>query len=402
MLAYLSATQATRVDPGADAQPGKILHETRNGEMARLGEVPFRLYYGTVDATPLFVMLAGMYFERTGDLETIKAIWPNVKAALRWIDEYGDADGDGFVEYARAAENGLANQGWKDSYDSIFHADGALAEGPIALCEVQGYVFAAKTHAARIAAHLGERDFAAKLETQAQTLQQKFRRGVLVRGSRRLCAGARRATRSRAACAARIRAMRYLPASPRPSGRTRVAQTLMARASFSGWGIRTVASGEARYNPISYHNGSIWPHDNAMIALGFARYGLAGAAAQLFSAMFAAAVHQDLRRLPELFCGFTRRPHRGPTAYPVACAPQAWAAAAPFAFLHACLGMELRHRDNSIRFVDPIMPAFSRMGRHHPASPRRIAGEAEADRHGDDVSLNLLDRSGDAKVMLVK
>ena len=176
----------------------------------------------------------------------------------------------------------------------------------------------------------------------------------------------------------------------------------MARASFSGWGIRTVASGEARYNPISYHNGSIWPHDNAMIALGFARYGLAGAAAQLFSAMFAAAVHQDLRRLPELFCGFTRRPHRGPTAYPVACAPQAWAAAAPFAFLQACLGMQLRHRDNSIRFVDPILPPFLEWVAITPLRLGELRVRLRLDRHGDDVSLNLLDRSGDAKVMLVK
>ena len=158
VLRTLAATQATEFDPKSDAQPGKILHERRHGEMANLGEVPFRRYYGTVDATPLFLMLAGMYFERTGDRETLSEIWPNIEAALRWIDAHGDRDGDGFVEYYRETDSGLANQGWKDSYDAIFHADGSLAEGPIALCEVQGYVYAAKRSIAAVAARLGHRD----------------------------------------------------------------------------------------------------------------------------------------------------------------------------------------------------------------------------------------------------
>jgi glycogen debranching enzyme len=401
VLGFLAETQAKTLDPLSEAQPGKILHEMRKGEMARLGEVPFALYYGTVDATPLYVMLAGMYFDRTGDIETIAAIWPNIKAALQWINTFGDADGDGFVEYARQNASGLVNQGWKDSYDSIFHADGALAEGPIALCEVQGYVFAAKTHAAKLAHRLGECDFEKRLRGEAQGLQKNF-------GAAFWCEdlGTFALALDGDKCPCRVRTSNaghaLFTGIAAPEQAARLVETLLGRDSFSGWGIRTVASGEARFNPISYHNGSVWPHDNAMIALGLARYGYPWHAAKVFSAMFEAAAYQELRRLPELFCGFIRKPHRGPTAYPVACAPQAWASAAPFAFLRACLGMDVRHEANSVSFRNPAMPAFLNYVTLNQLSLGKSRLDLTLHRHGRDVTLNLLRRQGDAKVMLIK
>jgi glycogen debranching enzyme len=401
VLGFLAETQAKTLDPFSHAQPGKILHETRNGEMAGLGEVPFRLFYGTVDATPLFVMLAGMYFDRTGDIGTIKAIWPNIKAALLWIDTFGDADGDGFVEYARQSGSGLASQGWKDSYDSIFHANGALASGPIALCEVQGYVFAAKMQAAKLAHCMDEVDLGNKLRSAAESLRKNFDAAFWCEdlGTFALALdGGKTPCRVRTSNAGHA----LFTGIASPEHAARVAGTLLGPDSFSGWGIRTVASSEARFNPISYHNGSIWPHDNAMIALGFARYGLLSHAVRVFSAMLEATAYQDLRRLPELFCGFIRKPHRGPTAYPAACAPQAWASAAPFAFLGACLGMELRHDSNSVTFRDPTMPPFLDYLTLNQLSLGNSRIDVKLQRHGGDVTLNLLRRRGDAKVMLVK
>jgi glycogen debranching enzyme len=306
VLAHLAANQAQHEDDAADAEPGKILHEVRQGEMAELGEVPFRRYYGSVDSTPLFVMLAGAYLERTGDVDFLQGLWPNVEAALAWIDEHGDRDGDGFVEYGRRTREGLVNQGWKDSHDSIFHADGSLAEGPIALVEVQGYVYAAKRAAAAIARRLGLEQRAAALDRQAEELRLRFDAAfwdedlgtyvLALDGDKRPC-------RVRISNAGHALFTGIAP----PHRAESVVRRLMGRTSFSGWGIRTVASSELRYNPMSYHNGSLWPHDNAMIAMGFARYGFARQAARVFEGLFDASIYIDLRRLPELFCGCARQ-----------------------------------------------------------------------------------------------
>ncbi len=401
VLKTLAALQATEVDPVADAEPGKILHEMRGGEMAALGEVPFKRYYGTVDATPLFVMLAGRYARRTGDLDTVRSIWPNIKAALKWMDDYGDLDGDGLIEYARQTDKGLSNQGWKDSADSIFHKDGRLAHGPIALSEVQGYAFAARQGAADIAEALGDDAMAAEQRAKAEQLRGLFEElfwledeqfyAIALDGEKRPC----RVLSSNAGHC-------LFAGIAAPDRARKVGQTLLSGKFFSGWGVRTIAAGEARFNPMSYHNGSVWPHDNALIALGLARYGLKKEVATLLGGMFDAAIYDDLRRLPELFCGFSRRRRCAPTSYPVACSPQAWAAATPFALIEAALGLDIDHRSASLELDRPVLPALL----DDLAISNLAVGEATLAlgiaRSRDDVTTAVTDRRGEATVSITK
>jgi len=400
VLKRLAFYQAKSIDPLADAEPGKILHEMRGGEMAALREVPFAQYYGSVDATPLFVLLAGLYVERTGDDETLAELWPAIEAALRWIDGAGDPDQDGFVEYQRASEQGLANQGWKDSYDAIFHADGRLAEGYIALSEVQAYVFAGKHLAARGALRLGLVDRARQLEADAQRLAERFEEAFWCDdlGTYALALdGAKQPCKVRTSNAGQL----LFTGIARHDRARMVAADLMRPHFFTGWGIRTVARGEARYNPMSYHNGSIWPHDNALIALGLARYGLKQSVEHVFKGLFDAASYMDLRRLPELFCGFQRERRRGPTLYPVACAPQAWASATPFTLLEAALGLEFDVQRGEIRLRNPRLPAFLNevILRELQLGPSSV--DLRVHRHGDDVSLEVLRTRGQIQVSIV-
>jgi len=398
VLEFLASTQAIENDPENQAEPGKILHEMRHGEMANLNEIPFARYYGTVDATPLFVVLAGAYYERTGDRELIEQIWPNIQAALEWMHRYGDRDGDGFIEYDAQGHRGLVQQGWKDSNDSVFHADGALAQPPIALCEVQGYAYSAHMAAARLSEVLGDGKGAAGLESQAALLRRRFEEAFWCEdlGVYALALdGAKRPCRVRSSNAGHSL---YAGIAGPQHGRT-LAHSLFAPDFFSGWGIRTVASGEARYNPLSYHNGSVWPHDNALIASGLARYGFKNFAGRLLLALLDVSSVLELHRLPELFCGLERREGEGPTLYPVACAPQAWAAAAPFLLIQSCLGLTVQGAQGRVVFNRPALPD----GIPQLSIRGLRVGEASVDllfeRQVDTVRVQVLEKQGEVEVV---
>lgn len=355
VLQFLARHQAQETSAFRDSAPGKIMHESRKGEMSSLGEVPFGRYYGGVDTTPLFVMLASAYHERTGDNALVDVLWPALVAAIQWIECRCDADADGLLTYARGQESGLANQGWKDSEDSIFDQDGAMARGPIALVEVQGYAFAALRAMAALAARRNEPDAAMRWSVRADalraTIEQRFwdetldYYGIARTGDGRLC---------------RVRASNVghllyvgLPERRRAS---RVITQLSSAAFDGGWGIRTLASDQPRYNPMSYHNGSVWPHDVALCAAGMARYGARDEAVRLLTEIFEAAAHFGMR-LPELYCGFQRIAGEPPTAYPVACLPQAWSAGSVFMMLQACLGLSVDGEQGKLVIDHPLLPS---------------------------------------------
>jgi glycogen debranching enzyme len=401
VLAYLAAHQATVFDAQKDAEPGKILHEHREGEMAKLNEVPFCHYYGSVDATPLFVMLADAYFQRTGDRKFLTQIWSNVCAALQWIDRYGDPDGDGLVEYKRQSDDGIHSQGWKDSDDSISHRDGRLAEPPVALCEVQGYAYAARRGGARLARVLGDDAFAEQLNQAAEQLREKFESSFWCED---LGTYALALDRHKSPC-------RVVASNPghclftgiaSEDRAEKVVRTLFSKSSFSGWGVRTLSEGEQRYNPMSYHNGSVWPHDNAIIAAGLARYSYREEVLQLLEGLFGLSVVQDLHRVPELFCGFARHRDMPPTLYPVACSPQAWAAASAFFLLQATLGMEICAQNHELRFVDPVLPEWLPRLTIHNLRVNSTRLDLAFVRHRHDVGVQVLRCEGPPTRLIIR
>jgi glycogen debranching enzyme len=366
--------------------------------MAELNEIPFKQYYGSIDSTPLFIVLAGAYYKRTRDVDTIKDIWLNIELALEWIDKFGDIDNDLFVEYIRKEKSGLFNQGWKDSHDSVSYLDGSLAEAPIALCEIQGYVYDAWMNGAVLFELMGIPERADDLRKKASSLRQKFQKEfwsedksvyylALATSDKRAC---NIVSSNTGHC--------LFSGIAAPEHAKRIASVLFSNTMFSGWGIRTLATDEVKFNPMSYHNGSVWPHDNAMIAYGLAKYGLKDEVKKLISGLFDASLFIDGQRLPELFCGFKRRPGEGPTAYPVACSPQAWSVASVFMIIQAFLGIEVNEAEDVIRFYKPVLPDFLEklVIRNLPFRNQKI--DLEFVRTDENVNIGLLKKSNPVKI----
>ncbi|MGH2722899.1 MAG: amylo-alpha-1,6-glucosidase [Actinomycetota bacterium] len=356
-LRGLAALQGKAEDDWREEEPGKILHEVRVGELARAQEIPHTPYYGSVDSTPLWLSVLHGAYRWSGDLDAVRELWPNVLAALTWIDEHGDMDGDGYVEYRKRSPRGLDNQGWKDSRDAIVFPDGTEAEPPIALVEVQGYVYQAKRNVARLARNLGEDELAEALDRQAAELQERFNRdfwmdkegyyALALDGQKRQvptitsnpghCLWSRIADEDKAA---------------------RVVRRLVSPALSSGWGIRTLATKQEAYDPIAYHRGTVWPHDNALIAHGMKRYGFDREARSVLDQLALAGAFFPLARFPELFCGFAAEDVPVPVQYPVACRPQAWASGAPFLMMRSYGGLSADAANHRLFIERPRLPAW--------------------------------------------
>ncbi len=365
--------------------------------MARLGEVPFARYYGSVDSTPLFVMLAGLYLERTGDLKTISDLWPHIEVALDWIDSNAAHSKHRFVTYRRSGGTGLANQGWKDLPIPCSMPTGRTPPAPSRSVRSRATSMPPSATRRRSQRRSALRRapgtcstrpiISAPVSSSAFWCEDLGTYAMALDGRNRPC-------RVRSSNAGQLLFSGMIPTDRA----AQVADQLLNQAFFTGWGIRTIGGGETRFNPMSYHNGSVWPHDNALIGLGLARYGMKAHLLKLFSGIFSAGAYMDLRRLPELFCGFKRVAGKGPTFYPVACSPQAWASATPFALLQACIGLELDFAADTVRFRQPRLPAFL----DEVVICSLALGGSRLDillrRYDSDVSVNVLRRVGDAQV----
>ncbi|HEX2635595.1 MAG TPA: glycogen debranching N-terminal domain-containing protein [Gemmatimonadales bacterium] len=393
-LRYLARHQGRREDPFTEEQPGKILHELRRGEMARAGEIPHIPYYGSIDATPLWLVLLHETWRWTGDAVLVRDLLPHAERALEWIDRFGDMDGDGFVEYASTSEKGLRNQGWKDSGDGVPFPDGRLPEPPIALVEVQGYVHDAKVRMAELYRSVGQTERAAALRKEAATLRDRIRASFWLEELDTFALaldGQKRPVPTATTNAAHLLWSRV----PTPAQARRVAARMLQPDFFSGWGIRTLSAVHPVFNPMSYHNGSVWPHDNALVVLGMALHGHARAALPVVRALYEAGAHAEFQRLPELFCGVTRGSGSHPVGYPVSCSPQAWASGALFMLLQALLGIYPEAPARVLHVRDPVLPDFLNELTVTGLTVGRSRVALQFRRHGSRTLANLLGVEGD-------
>ncbi|MBL0385389.1 amylo-alpha-1,6-glucosidase [Tumebacillus sp. ITR2] len=352
-LKTMARHQGTKIDPWREEQPGKILHEIRYGELANLGVIPHAPYYGSIDSTPLFLVLAAEYFDWTGDESFLRELLPNLEAALAWIDQYGDRDGDGFVEYYQESSKGCANQNWKDSGDSMVHRDGTLAKAPLAPSEVQGYVYDAKLRLARLFELLGLGEKADRLRSSASQLKSQFADAFWME-DQQYVAMALDENKAHVGSVSSNPGHCLLSGILTDDQARKVADRLLSDDLFTGYGIRTLSASEKAFNPMSYHNGSIWPHDNSLIVMGLKKYGFHEHADRVMEGLIDAAAHFAYDRLPELFCGYSRE-DEDPVPYPVACSPQAWAAGTPLTFVRVMLGLMPTVADGVIR-ISPSLP----------------------------------------------
>jgi glycogen debranching enzyme len=394
-LRYLARWQGRKVNSFTEEQPGKIMHELRRGEMARTGEIPHVPYYGTIDATPLWIVLLHETWLWMGDNHLLQEFLPNAEAALDWIRSHGDMDGDGFVEYAAGPSGkGLANQGWKDSGDGVPFPDGRLPEPPIALIEVQGYVFDALQRMAAIYSAVDNRKEAEALRQEAAKLQRNIVEKFWIKefGTFALALDGKKQPMPTIVSNAGHLLWSGVPDQQQAES---VAKVLLGPDMFSGWGIRTLSASHSIFNPMSYHNGSVWPHDNALIIQGLARYGLTDSALPVIKGLHDVAVHSEFGRLPELFCGMGRAVGMHPVWYPVSCSPQAWASGTFFMILQSMLGIQPEAHRSVLHIRNPKLPRFldKLTIRNLAIGKSRVA--LQFARHEDRTFANLLSVTGE-------
>jgi len=396
-LRFLAKHQGTLDDPFTDQQPGRILHEYRRGEMAACREIAFIPYYGSVDATPLFVMLMAEHLRWTGDRAFAAELWPAVERAVAWMTNA--LENDPYLTYGCRSPKGLGNQGWKDSKDAIMHASGEMAAPPIAVVEAQGYKYAALLGGAEIAEALGHPGLGPALREKAAALRERFDRDFWL-DDKKFYALALDGDRAACAVIASNPGHCLWTGLVKDERASDVGLRFMSEEVFSGWGLRTLSTDELLHNPMSYHNGSVWPHDTAIAAAGLRRYGQVDAFLTLATGLFQAALEWEGARMPELFCGFERRPGFGPTRYPVACSPQAWSAGVPFQLLATMLGLTPDAHENRLTLIHPVLPPWLDRVEVRDLRVRDSSLDFVASRGSQGAAVELLDRRGDAELVV--